>query len=264
MRNLTLLIFVNIITIFNILAQPIEPGAKTLKQISTEQNFIKTNNVQFIDIYEYPDSVFNSDVARIITHKEFDKYGKQISEICFNCETDSMKTVFEYYPSNLIKTITSYFDLVYPEIKSFVYDSKGKLIDEKTASGESRLFRFQYNNSGLISKKTGKCYAPNNDGKYIWSDCQTTTYNYDKINRLYEILWWYVPGWGIPRKMILKYNSKNQLIKLSQFIIGNTDKDWKPEFVTEYLYNEKGLIIKEFIDNFSDGKRWLEYRYLNY
>jgi hypothetical protein len=247
-----------------IITTPFEPGAKSLIELQQEQKFIQSQKVRFIEILECNDSLCAAEDARLIFSKEYDTSGKLVSEICFDCETDSMKTEYTYNQIGLPESVIDYQFPDFPSKRMFEYNSTGKLINENYASGESRKYRFSYTPIGLISKRIGQSYAPDSTGNYIWSDCETTFYSYNKSNKLTEIKWMYVPGWGIPIKQKFTYDQKGRLVKKVQSSIGDSEKQWNFQYSSDYFYNQNGLIEKEIKSSLENGKTWLIYKYIFY
>ncbi len=247
-----------------IITSPYEPGSKSLKQFQQEYKFIQSKKIHHIQIFECQDSNCNINETQLIFSKEYDTLGRLTREICFNCETDSMKTLYTYNQLNLPETVTDFQFPEYPDTSIFEYNSTGKLINENYGSGESRKYRFTYTPSGLIQKKIGQSYAPDSIGTFAWSDCETRYFTYDKSDKLIEIKWMYVPGWGIPFKQKFTYNQNNQLVMYTQFSIGDTEKTWNFQHTIEYRYNNNGLITREIKNSNENEKTYISYRYIFY
>lgn len=242
------------------------PGSVTMDNIKKQCDLVSSNQIHYVDIYEHSDSIMPADEGSYIQRKEFDRSGKLILEIClrYDCPVDSMKTVYEYDENGFLNKVTYYVDPEYPTIQNYAFNDQGKLLEESTQSGESRKYSFKYTKSGLIAEKKGQCYEPGDGEEYKWSDCETFSYKYDSNNLLTEIVWMYVPGWGIPRKLQMTYNEKMQLVSETRYVIGESKNEWNLESKTDYSYNDKGLIIKAHIKSEENGDIWQRYQYEKY
>ncbi len=241
-----------------------EPGTQSTKSVLAEQNRFKAQKIHVVEIYECLDSTCKFEEAQLAFTREYDPNGRLTREICFKCETDSMKTEFTYNQNNLLETITDFTSPEYPGKRILEYNSTGKLIREEYASGESRKYRFLYTPYGLVRQKIGQSYAADSTGKSSWNDCETTDFAYNKLGQIVEIKYMYVPGWGIPRIQKLFYNQKNQLYRITQSRIGNSDKEWVLEYSIELNYNTNGFIESESRISPEHGKSWLKYKYIQH
>lgn len=244
-------------------AQSEIPGTLTSEMIKLQQSLFSENKIKTVLCYEYYEEPFDSIMASLYERDEYDEAGNKVKSTVYS--GDSVVTIFQYDENGRLDNQSAVYDPEYPEypeIQSYLYDENGKLTSQSIASGESRKYTFSHNKAGLIIKQNGEGYFPDDKGGLSWMKCENYTYSYDKSNRLTEVLWMFEPGYGLPRKMVISYNDKNQIISSTTSRIGESDKEWIPEITAKYEYDEKGFLKLMTKDNGDSNVVKYLYRYL--
>ncbi len=249
-----------IVNFFFATAQSEIPGTLTSEMIKLQQSLFSENKIKTILCYEYYEEPFDSIMASLYERDEYNEAGNKVRSVDYS--GDSVVTTFEYDENGRLVYQIAGYDPEYPDKLNYYYDKNGKLIDQTNFSGESRKYTFSHNKAGLVIQQKGEGYFPDDKDGLSWMKCENFTYSYDKSNRLTEVLWMFEPGYGIPRKMAISYNEKNQMISSTTSRIGESDKEWIIEVTAKYEYDEKGFLKLMTKDNGDSNVVKYLYRYL--